>query len=250
MDYEKNNPDFKRIFKISSEISLSIDEKNNKINENNYIPQKIIINSPIYISKDKIDIINKQMEICLCKVKIHDNIGTGFFSNIPFPNKSGLLPVLITSSHILNKKTILLGTKLDIFLNNEKKHYTIVVDRTRLVYISKKYDFAFIAIQESFGFSDKMNIRAIGVDQELLESKSLNIFRQMSIYLIHYSKNNNSEYLLGVIKSMNSDYSIKYNFSKEKKLFEDYPLTCCPIINLNNYKLIGLHQKSPNNKNY
>ena len=43
-----------------------------------------------------------QMEKTICRLKIEDEQGTGFFCKIPFPNKKNMLPVLITNNHIIN----------------------------------------------------------------------------------------------------------------------------------------------------
>ena len=42
------------------------------------------------------------MERCICKIKIGETQGTGFFCQIPFPNKDNMLKVLITNNHVIN----------------------------------------------------------------------------------------------------------------------------------------------------
>ena len=44
----------------------------------------------------------EQMENAICQIKIEDMQATGFFCKIPFPDKSSMLPVLITNNHIIN----------------------------------------------------------------------------------------------------------------------------------------------------
>ena len=46
------------------------------------------------------------MEKCICKIYQNGKKGTGFFCQIPFPDKNNLLYVLITNNHILNQKDI------------------------------------------------------------------------------------------------------------------------------------------------
>ena len=47
-----------------------------------------------------------QMEKSICEIKNDSNQGTGFFCKIPFPDDDlyNMLPVLITSRHIINEK--------------------------------------------------------------------------------------------------------------------------------------------------
>ena len=51
----------------------------------------------------------EQMKKNICKIKIDEEQGTGFFCKIPFPDKYKTLPVLITNNHIINEN--LLNTK-------------------------------------------------------------------------------------------------------------------------------------------
>ena len=44
----------------------------------------------------------EQMEKAICQIKIENMQTTGFFCRIPFPDKSNMLPVLITNNHVIN----------------------------------------------------------------------------------------------------------------------------------------------------
>ena len=46
------------------------------------------------------------MEQNICKIKIGSLQGTGFFCEIPFPDKNNMLPVFITNNHIINEKLL------------------------------------------------------------------------------------------------------------------------------------------------
>ena len=61
-----------------------------------------IIGFPELISYECCTKIIKQMEKCRCKIEIDQDKGTGFFCNLPFPDKNKTLPVLITNNHIIN----------------------------------------------------------------------------------------------------------------------------------------------------
>ncbi len=68
------------------------------------------------------EIINKQLEISLCRIINKNNKeGIGFFCLIPFPTLDYLLAVLITN--ILESDEILIGKNINIILNSKKNLY-------------------------------------------------------------------------------------------------------------------------------
>ena len=72
--------------------------------------------SPISIESTKK--ILKQMKKCVCKIYINGNIGTGFFTKIPYNNQ--LLKVLITNNHIINQDIINKGSTINLTFKNDK----------------------------------------------------------------------------------------------------------------------------------
>ena len=48
----------------------------------------------------------EQMKKCVCKIKLKDIQGTGFFCKIPFPDINKCLPVIITNNHIINEELL------------------------------------------------------------------------------------------------------------------------------------------------
>ena len=65
--------------------------------------ESILTGYPNIISYESSKRIIKQMEKNICKIKIGNEQGTGFFCKIPFPNKDNMLPVLITNNHVINE---------------------------------------------------------------------------------------------------------------------------------------------------
>ena len=55
---------------------------------------------PTFISYESTQKILEQMEKNICKIKIGQNQGTGFFCKIPFPDKNNMLPVFISIDQI------------------------------------------------------------------------------------------------------------------------------------------------------
>ena len=58
------------------------------------------------------------MNNSICRIYNNGN-GTGLFTKIPY--KSQLLPVLITSNHLINQEDILNKKIISLYLNNNKK---------------------------------------------------------------------------------------------------------------------------------
>ena len=46
------------------------------------------------------------MEKNICKIKLGNIQGTGFFCKIPFSNKDNLLPIFITNNHAINQEIL------------------------------------------------------------------------------------------------------------------------------------------------
>ena len=80
-----------------------------KNDNENYIPQKKLIDHTNPILYKSMKYIIRQMETCICKITTNKKVGTGFFCMIPFPDMNNLLPVLITNNHILESKDLETG---------------------------------------------------------------------------------------------------------------------------------------------
>ena len=82
------------------------------------------------------------------------------------------------------------------------------------------------------------------IDLEILEYKSHEKFNKAPIYLLHYPKEEKIDYSIGEIQNISED-TIEYSSSSENEP------SGCPILNLNNYKVIGVHkgQKEEDNLN-
>ena len=76
---------------------------------------------PYDIKGEGFSIINGQLNNSVCKIIRKDNKnGTGFLSKIPYPNQFNLLPVLITSYHVLDKDYI--DKEKNIYLKFNKEN--------------------------------------------------------------------------------------------------------------------------------
>ena len=64
--------------------------------------KRLNANENINLKKMKKFVMNAENEIC--KIKILNGYGSGFFCKIPYPDDEHLLKILITNNHVLNKK--------------------------------------------------------------------------------------------------------------------------------------------------
>ena len=79
--------------------------------------ESILRGYPNIISYECSKKIINQMERNICKIKIGEEQGTGFFCKIPFPKKDKTLKVFITNNHIVDEK----------LLNDKNKHILIKI---------------------------------------------------------------------------------------------------------------------------
>ena len=93
-------------------------------------------------SEELLDKVNKY----ICEIYVDNKIeGMGFFCYIPFPNKSNLLPSLITNNHLINEKSTEIN--IELLFGNNKKIKKIDLNDNRKIYTSAKYDTTIIEIK-------------------------------------------------------------------------------------------------------
>ena len=91
----------------------------------------------------------EQMKNCLCKIKIGNIQGTGFFCKIPLPKTDEKLYVMITSNNIL-KEDILYSNNNNIDLNIGERNKIIKINLgNRVKYTSEKYNITIIVINKN-----------------------------------------------------------------------------------------------------
>ena len=107
-------------------------EENNK--------EKLINEFPNTIDYDCTKKILDQMEKNICKIKINNEQGTGFFCKIPFPTKEKMLPVFITNNHIIDETYLeKKDRKIHIDIKEETNIKWIELNN-RMIYSNKYYD--------------------------------------------------------------------------------------------------------------
>ena len=227
-------------------LSTCIDFVNDE-NNSQYTLQKTLIDHSESVPHESLKYILAQMENCICKIKCKGGYGTGFFCAIPFPDLNNLLPVLITNNHVLGKKDIKIGKEIIFTTNNEKNFYKISIDTRRKVYTNEKpFDITIIELIKE----DKnvLNNIFLEIDENILNSNITtydDVYNQKSIYLLHYPNGEKMEYSIGVIKNISLDNCDIQHYCATKD-----GSSGCPIINLSNYKVVGVHKAAMEIKNW
>ena len=114
------------------------------------INETVLTGYPNAIPYDCSKEIIKQMEKNICKLKIGNEQGTGFFCKIPFPDKEHLLTVLITNNHVIDENLLFKENAvipLDIKDRNELK-YLNLNNRMKSTYHKDIYDTTIIEIKK------------------------------------------------------------------------------------------------------
>ena len=189
-----------------------------------------------------------QMENCICKIynERENKVGTGFFCKIPFPNKSKNLYVLITCNHVLDKNNLTQGTEIKFTLNDDTITKKIVINNSRRIYTrtlkENEKDITMIEIDPE---KDNINLDAfLNFDENIYKDNLYDIYKNKSVYVIHYEDGKTKKYSPGLINSI-SDNKITINHNCTTKEGSSGG----PIINLKDYGVIGIHKGFLNNIN-
>ena len=208
------------------------------------IKESILTTYPNLIPFDCTKEIINQMERCICKIKIGDNRGTGFFCKIPFPGKENILKVLITNNHVINEDILnKKDEEIEIYIKEESDMKKLNLnDRIKYTQSQKEYDITIIEIKEK----DKIN-NYLELDDNIINdlvnnnnnnnnNNNKNVeYIDKTFYIIQYPDGELSV-SYGLIKGIYVDKKYKFNHTCNTK----YGSSGSPILTLKN-KVIGLH---------
>ena len=225
-------------YNIQNEIIF--EEKNAQTNKKEIILQNKKDENLSFLES----IIFKQKQNNICKIIKKNNIfGTGFLCLIPYPDKKNTLPVLFTCNNILEYDDINPGKEIKLLFNNNFEKI-LKIDESRLTYTSdiNEYNVTIIEIKKEDGF-DINNM--LQIDYDIYEENDLiNNYKNKLIYIINYKNDLNSGYYLSTIKDIDSK-----NNKIEHLCPTEEESSGAPIINIENFKVIGIHSKNDKNKN-
>ena len=183
----------------------------------------------------QIEIIMNQMKKSVCKIITYNigqlKIGTGFFCNIPLFKEKVILPVLITDNETINNKDILPGKEISFSINYDtQRYFKLKMDNSRKILTNRNMDFTVIEIKST----DKLDSDSfLEIDNIILEDSN-KILNNIYIYLMHYSLDNVVNYSTGTLINV-CENKLRYIADTE------LGASGGPILNLSNYKLLGLH---------
>ena len=187
----------------------------------------------------------EQMKKNVCKIKVDQIQGTGFFCKIPFPDYNNMLHVLITTHHIIDEKLL--------YEENGKIVISIKADsnikelnlNNRIKYTNKIYDITLIELKAEDNISDFLELDDNILD-DIFSGKNKNeIFIDENMYILEYVMDD-LNYSTGILQNINE--SGKYLFAHK----------CCtglgsggsPILNIKTNKVIGIHHSAVKSEKY
>ena len=201
--------------------------------------EKIIRNSPGYISISCVETILNQMRNSICKIRINQTNGTGFFCKIPYENNT--MNVLMTNYHVLDEEYYNKNDELNLFINDEEEVKRINLKTERKKYFNKEYDLALIELKED----DRIPINNyFELDDNLFKDEIDAYYQDISIYVLQYPLGNNAAVSYGLSNGINTNCEIIHTCSTE------HGSSGSPILNLSNNKVIGIHKQGSINFNY
>ena len=187
-------------------------------------------NSPDSVDISRTKIILEQMMNSICKIKINENFGTGFFCEVPFFYDQKTLKVLMTNCHILDPIDYCRNKEINLVLNDDKEVKKINLGIDRKTYFNREFDIAIIEIKECDNIANFLEL-----DENLF--KYGEFYKDISTYILHYPMGNKAEVSYGKLIEINS-YDIKHICNTM------YGSSGSPILNLSNNKVIGIHKQS------
>ena len=204
------------------------------------IEEKLIPNAPPSIPANGLILISEQSKNCIFKIVNKNAIGTAFLCLIPFPDKLHPLPTLITNNHVLTENDIKIG-KIIEFSSNEH-NYQIKIDNNRKCYTNKKFDITIIEIKKVDGISIN---KILEIDEDIFNNNAFQKFANSSVYIMHYPNGMQNEISFGKNKNISID-----NVNIEHLCNTLKGSSGGAIMNMINYKAIGIHKGAEKNKNW
>ena len=177
---------------------------------------------------EKINTITDQMKNYVYKVYFNKTIGTGFFCKILYQDK--LTPVMITNYHVIDDSFIENNNKIKISINDNFQF--ININQNSKIYSSQKeeYDIMIIRIKE-----DEIQ-NYLELDQNIFLDNSEELYKNESIYILHYPSGDKVKVSFGFGIEKISDFEMKHLCNTESGSSGG------PIFNLQTNKIIGIHR--------
>ena len=203
--------------------------------------ETILTGYPNVISYEGTKKIISQMEKNICKIKIGNEQGTGFFCKIPFRKKDNMLPVLITNNHIINEN-ILYKKDENISIYIEEKGWKKIDLKKRMKFTNIDFDTTIIEIKDRDEINNFLELDDIIIDDIINKIDKNDRLIDETLYIIQYPEGKLSV-SYGILDKISEDK--KYNFNH--KCSTKGGSSGSPILNMNNNKIIGIHKEGHKN---
>ena len=158
----------------------------------------------------------KQMEKNICRIKIGEEQGTGFFCKIPFPIKKNKLPVFITNNHIINEEILYKVNEIIPLYFQEMQPQKITDLKDRIKYTNEEYDITIIEIKEKDNIKNYLKLGEDIIDDIINNNKKnkTNKFIDKIMYILQYPESNLSV-SFGILENLYGDkeYDFKHKCS-------------------------------------
>ena len=141
-------------------IAENDDKKENKSKENNNFSGEII-NHEIISKRESISLnnnilLNEKAKSSICKIKIDNITGNGFFCKFKYYNNN--IIYLITCYHVINKKILDFYDEIELIFSNIS--HKLNLKEKRITWYNEELDFIALEIKKE----DNMNIDTFEID--------------------------------------------------------------------------------------
>ena len=141
----------------------------------------------------------------------------------------------MTNNHVINLKY--LQNNNELYFENNKENYVLNL-KNRYYFTNKKYDFTIIEIKDS---NNIKNISFYELFENIMNINSKINFINHDVFIPQFPNGGNLSIAFGAIKNIN--FIIHHTVSTE------YGSSGSPILSLDNYRLIGLHNQRDSDLN-
>ena len=184
----------------------------------------------------------EQMKKCVCKIRLKDIQGTGFFCKIPFPDINNRLSVIITNNHVINEELLnTKGSKIAVEIKEENSLKKICLDN-RITFTNREYDITIIEIKETDNINNYLELDELIVDDILNNNNKNMAYVDNEVYIIEYPEGKLS-ISSGQVTDIFEDKKYKFFHQCRTKAGS----AGSPILNISNNKVIGVHQSALHN---
>ena len=173
---------------------------------------------PNVIPLDSTKEIINQMEKNICKIKIAQVQGTGFFCKIPFSNEKNSLKVLITNNHIIDEDILYNKDKIiSIYIKEKKKIKELnLSNRIKYTKNKEKYDITIIEIKEEEYINNFLELDD-KIINDIINNENENVeFIDKTYYIIQYPEGELCV-SFGIITNIFKDKEYKFNHKCSQK---------------------------------